>query len=156
MDAIALCPMTRELCHAFFQGFENDPALLPDPGQWVPYVYSREGADLYFDRQQRPDRLNLAVMRRGEPIGEVKLKAIDREKGECELGICMKNDCVKGKGYGRRAEELAVGYAIHVLGMTAVNADTLAGNLRSQHVLEKVGFRFVRAEGGFRYYRYEP
>lgn len=66
------------------------------------------------------------------------------------------NDCVKGRGYGRRAEELAVGYAIHVLGMTAVNADTLAGNLRSQHVLEKVGFRFVRAEGDFRYYRYEP
>ena len=49
MDAIALCPMTRELCHAFFQGFENDPALLPDPGQWTPYVYSREGADHYFD-----------------------------------------------------------------------------------------------------------
>ena len=49
-----------------------------------------------------------------------------------------------------------MGYAIHVLGMTAVNADTLAGNLRSQHVLEKVGFRFVRAEGDFRYYRYEP
>lgn len=156
MDEISLCPMTRELCHAFFQGFENDPALFADPGQCTPYEYSAGQVERYYAAQQRPDRLNLAVMRRGEPIGEVKLKAIDREKKECELGICMKNGAVKGKGYGRRAEELAVGYALHVLGMTAVNADTLTGNLRSQHVLEKIGFRFVREEGGFRYYRYEP
>ena len=155
MDEISLCPMTRELCRTFFQGFENDPALCADPGQCAPYVYSEEGADRYFDKQQRPDRLNLAVMRRGEPIGEGKLKSIDREKGECEMGICMKNDAVKGKGYGSRAEELAVSYALHVLGMTAVNADTLVGNLRSQHVLEKIGFRFLRQEGDFKYYRYE-
>mgnify|MGYP002077125233 CR=1 FL=1 len=155
MDGISLCPMTRELCHAFFQGFENDPALLLDPSQCTPYEYSVEKVDRYFDAQQRPDRLNFAVMRRGEPIGEVKLKAIDREKGECEMGICMKNDTVKGKGYGCRAEELAVSYALHVLGMTVVNADTLVGNVRSQHVLEKLGFRFLREEGDFRYYRYE-
>ena len=156
MDEISLCPMTRELCRAFFQGYENDPALFVDPGQCTPYEYSEEKADRYFDKQQRPDRLNLAVMRRGEPIGEVKLKAIHREKGECEMGICMKNDAVKGRGYGRRAEELAVSYALHVLGLAAVNADTLATNLRSQHVLEKIGFRFLRAEGDFKYYRYEP
>lgn len=155
MDEISLCPMTRALCHAFFRGFENDPALCSDPGQCAPYQYSEEKADRYFDAQQRPDRLNFAVMRRGEPIGEVKLKAIDREGGECTLGICLKNDAVKGKGYGRRAEELAVSYALHVLGLAAVNADTLASNLRSRHVLEKLGFRFLRAEGAFCYYRYE-
>lgn len=49
-----------------------------------------------------------------------------------------------------------MGYALHVLGLTAVNADTLTTNLRSRHVLEQVGFRFLRAEGGFCYYRYEP
>ena len=155
MDEISLCPMTRELCHAFFRGFENDPALCSDPGQCTPYEYSEEKADRYFDAQQRPDRLNFAVMRRGEPIGEVKLKAIDREKRTCTLGICLKNGAVKGRGYGRRAEELAVAYALHVLGLTAVNADTLTANLRSRHVLEKVGFRFVQEEGEFCYYRYE-
>ena len=108
MDEISLCPMTRELCHAFFQGFENDPALCADSSQCTPYVYSEEGADRYFDKQQRPDRLNLAVS-----------------------------------------------YALHVLGLTAVNADTLVGNVRSQHVLEKIGFRFLRREGDFKYYRYE-
>ena len=156
MDEISLCPMTRELCHAFFRGFENDPALCSDPGQCTPYEYSEEKADRYFDAQRRPDRLNFAVMHRGEPIGEVKLKAIDREKGECTLGICLKNDNLKGRGYGRRAEELAVSYALHVLGLSAVNADTLTANLRSRHVLEKVGFRFVREDGEFCYYRYEP
>ena len=38
--------------------------------------------------------------------------------------------------------------------MVAVNADTIIKNTRSQHVLEKVGFHYVREEGGFRYYRY--
>ena len=58
-------------------------------------------------------------------------------------------------GYGTRAEQLAVRYAFDVLGMVAVNADTIAKNTRSQHVLEKVGFRFIRQENGFKYYRYE-
>ena len=58
MDEISLCPMTRELCRAFFRGFENDPALFADPGQCTPYEYSGEKADRYFDAQQCPDRLS--------------------------------------------------------------------------------------------------
>ena len=42
-----------------------------------------------------------------------------------------------------------------LLGMLAVNADAVLKNTRSQHVLEKVGFRFVKEEGIFRYYRLE-
>ncbi len=40
-----------------------------------------------------------------------------------------------------------------VLGLTAVNADTIVKNTRSQHVLEKVGFQYLKEEDGFRYYR---
>ena len=37
--------------------------------------------------------------------------------------------------------------------MRTVNADALAGNTRSRHVLEKVGFRMIRVENGFFYYQ---
>ena len=40
-------------------------------------------------------------------------------------------------------------------GMAAVNADTIRKNTRSQHVLEKVGFRFVGEDETFKYYRIE-
>ena len=39
--------------------------------------------------------------------------------------------------------------------MAAVNADTIRKNTRSQHVLEKVGFRFVGEDEAFKYYRIE-
>ena len=34
-------------------------------------------------------------------------------------------------------------------------ADALVTNTRSQHVLEKVGFRLLRIEGDFKYYALE-
>lgn len=89
------------------------------------------------------------------PIGELQLKRIDPEKAECTLSIHMQNDTVKGKGFGTQAERMAVQYAFEEMGMAAVNADTVAGNTRSQHVLEKVGFAFVRTDGTFNYYRIE-
>lgn len=41
------------------------------------------------------------------------------------------------------------------LGMTAVNADTVQKNTRSQHILEKVGFRLTGEDEMFKYYRIE-
>ena len=67
----------------------------------------------------------------------------------------LQNDTVIGKGYGTRAEQLAIRYAFDELGKVAVNADTIEKNTRSRHVLEKVGFRLVKQENGFKYYRYE-
>ena len=96
-----------------------------------------------------------AIMLGDRPIGELQLKQIDREKAECTLSIHMQNDTVKGKGFGTQAERKAVNYAFDELGMVAVNADTITKNTRSQHVLEKVGFQFVRSDGNFKYYRIE-
>ena len=103
----------------------------------------------------RGDRVIFAVMLDDTPIGELQLKAIDRDKKECTLGIHLQNDRVKGMGYGTEAERLAIKYAFEKLGMVAVNADTVATNTRSQHVLEKVGFVFCKEENGFKFYKIE-
>lgn len=153
MDQVSLCVMTRELCHQLYQGWENDPAIYMDMGLFSPYRYDKDAVDRYFDAKQAPDRVLFAILRDGAPVGELQLKQIDREKRECTLSIHMQNDGVKGRGYGTQAERLALRYAFDVLGMAAVNADTVVKNTRSQHILEKLGFQHIRDEGDFRYYR---
>lgn len=153
MEEISLRVMTRELCHRLFQGWENDPDIYADMGRFGAYHYNEAAVNRYFDAKQDSSRVMLAVMKKAAPIGEVQLKQIDREKGECTLSIHMQNDAVKGRGYGTRAEQLAVRYAFDMLGLRAVNADTIVKNTRSQHVLEKVGFQYLKEEDGFRYYR---
>lgn len=153
MKEISLRVMTRALCHELFKGWENDPAIYADMDQFSAYRYDEAAVDRYFDARQDPSRVLLAIMKAGRPIGELQLKRIDRKKKECTLSIHMQSDRVKGHGYGTHAERLALGYAFDELGMEAVNADTVIKNTRSQHVLEKAGFRFIREQDGFRYYR---
>lgn len=117
------------------------------------YQYDAATVDRYYDAKQIPSRILFAIMKEGKPIGELQLKQIDLQKKECTLSIHMRNDAVKGKGYGSAAEQLALQYAFTVMGMVVVNADTVIKNARSQHVLEKVGFQFVKEENGFRFYR---
>ena len=155
MDKIQLCVMTRDLCHEFFSGFESDPAIYMDMSYFTPYEYKKEKVDQYYDAQQLPSRVVLAVMLQGKCIGEVKLKYIEEKNKVCTLGIQLQNDKVKGKGYGTCAQKLALLYAKNILGMKIVYADAVLKNVRSQHVLEKVGFQFLRKDEMFLYYQYE-
>lgn len=152
MEEISLCVMTRELCNELFKLWENDPDIYADMERYTAYHYDKDAVDRYFETKQSPSRVLLAIMKGGSPVGEIQLKQIDRENKTCVLSIHMQNDGVKGHGYGTCAERLAVQYAFDVLGMTAVNADTIVKNTRSQHVLEKVGFQFIKEENGFKYY----
>ena len=148
---VSIKPMTRQMCHEFYQRFQNDPAI----GHSYEYIYTPELADRYFDTNSVPDRKLFAILAGDEIVGECKLKNIDFQKQECSLGIHLRDDSVKEKGYGTQAERLILQYAFEELGMVAVNADAALKNTRSQHVLEKVGFRYVREDETFKYYRCE-
>ncbi len=154
MTEISLCIMTRELCRQFFREHEADPAIFEDESQFRPYVYSEEAVDSFYKRKQVPGRLELVAMLDGRPIGHVQLKNIDKEKRECEFGFHMQNDSVKGRGYGTQIARLALAYAFENLDVDAVYAYTLVKNTRSQHVLEKAGFRFTEEKDGYMRYRF--
>lgn len=155
MTEIALKPMTRELFHTLYCGFENDPDIYMDMQYYTQYVYNSEKVDERFDSLQTPERVVFAVMLDEAPIGEVQLKRINRERNDCTLSIHLQNDTVKNRGFGTQAEKLAVRYAFEVLKLDAVNADAVLKNTRSQRVLEKAGFTFTREDEMFRYYRIE-
>ena len=62
------------------------------------------------------------------------------------------NSKYKDRGFGTKAEQLAINYVFNELDIPVLYADSILSNTRSQHVLEKVGFRFIKEEGEFRYY----
>ena len=151
MDNVHLVPMTRQMCHEFYKEFQNDPAI----GHYYEYIYTPEIAERYFERNTVADRKLFAILVESKIVGECKLKDIDYRKKECSMGIHLQNDAVKGKGYGTEAERLILQYVFEELGMVAVNADAVLKNTRSQHVLEKVGFRYTHEDDTFKYYRCE-
>lgn len=152
-NTVRLIPMTRELCHELYRSWENDDSIYMDMSLFKPYTYREDAVDRYYDSKQDSSRVLFAIMLGDRPIGEVQLKQIDQGKKECILSIHMQNDKVKGKGYGTEAERLAIKYAFEELGMLAVTADTVVKNVRSQHILDKLGFKLIKEEGDFRYYQ---
>ena len=148
---VSLRPFTHEMYHAYYKEYENDPDLFLDRSQCKPFVYSPEWVEAYMQRQRERERVCLAIMVGEEMAGEVILKNIEPRKS-ATLGICMKNKAWKDKGYGTQAERLAVQYVFETLDIPVLYADTILPNTRSQHVLEKVGFRYLRTEGDFKYY----
>ena len=155
MKEISLCVMTRELCHQFFREYESDPAVYEDENQLQPYVYNEKAVDSFYERKEVPGRLELVAVMDGHTIGQVQVKNINEEKRECELGFHMQNNAVKGLGYGTQIARLALEYAFENLNVDAVYANTFLKNTRSQHVLEKAGFRYINEKNGFKYYRFE-
>lgn len=152
MSNICLYKMTKDLCRAFHQQFSYDPDVFMDMTRFRTYEYTPEHADAHWQRQFDLAREHLAIMLDAHVIGEIVLKKIDHEKQCCTLGIHMVNDTYKNKGYGTAAEILALDYAFETMRMQTVYADAVLKNTRSQHVLEKVGFKETHQDDTFVYY----
>ena len=87
-----------------------------------------------------------------EMVGELKIYDIEPGKS-ASLGITMKNSKYKDRGFGTRAEQLAIEYVFYELDIPVLYADSILTNTRSQHVLEKVGFQFVYADEERKHYQ---
>ena len=149
---ITLKPMTDGMYNRYLKEYENDPELYL-PGQtYEHYVYSRERADRYIQRQKDLKRIPLAILMDAEIVGEIVLKNIKPHKS-ATFGITLKNQSYKDRGIGTQAERLLIRYVFNELDIPTLYADTVRSNTRSQHVLEKLGFRLIREDDSFFYYR---
>ena len=134
--------------------YQNDPDLYLNPGAYTVYTYDVQTVERYIQRQCDLKRRTFAIMNGQEMVGELVIKNI--EPGKCAtMGLAMRNAQYKDRGFGTRAEQLAIRYVFEELDIPVLYADALITNTRSQHVLEKVGFRLIREEGNFRYYSIE-
>ena len=149
-----LQPMTAEMYHAYFRKYQNDPDLYLDLRAYTVYTYDVQTVERYIQRQIDLKRKVFAIMHGQEMVGEMVIKNI--EPGKCAtMGLAMRSAQYKDRGFGTRAEQLAIEYVFHELDIPILYADALITNTRSQHVLEKVGFWLIREEGDFKYYSIE-
>lgn len=150
-DEVYLLPMTPEMYHQYFKEYQNDLDLYMDKKSYTPYTYDEEKVNRYIQKQIDLKRKVFAIMLNDEIIGEIIIKNIEEQKS-ATLGIAMKNTKYKDRGFGTKAEELAIKYVFNELNIPILYADSILSNKRSQHVLEKVGFKFIKEEGDFKYY----
>ena len=149
---IYLLPMTPEMYHEYFKEYQNDLDLYIDKSACTPYTYDEEKVNRYIQRQIDLKRKVFAIMHHDEIVGEIVIKNIVEH--QCAtMGLAMKNTRYKDRGFGTKAEQLAIQYVFHDLDIPVLYADSILSNTRSQHVLEKVGFQFIKEEGDFKYYR---
>ncbi len=148
-EEIALRPYTAERCHAFWRDYIADPAMLSQP-----YIYDPREIERYYQvKVGDPARRFFAICHGEEVIGEIQLKRLDFEQRCGTMSVHLANDSFKGHGWGTRAEGLLLRYAFEELNLATVYADTIHRNARSQHVLEKLGFRHTGDDELLRYYQ---
>lgn len=143
-ERIDLRKFTRQEYHEFYKHYIADPIMDPEP-----YVYDYEKVDAgYTYRMDRMSWYPIAgiFLKDGTPIGEMQFKRIDREKGQCELGIILVSNEIKGKGYGTEATQMAIDYAFSNLQLKYVYLDTMGRNIRAQKICRKLGFEFLNKE----------
>lgn len=150
-NEVYLLPMTAEMYHEYFREYENDPDLYIDKASYRNYEYDADKVDQYIKRQSDLGRKVFAIMHGDEMVGELIIKNIEAQKC-ATLGLALKNARYKDRGFGTKAEQLAIEYVFNELDIPVLYADSILSNTRSQHVMEKVGFKFLREEGDFRYY----
>ena len=134
---IYLLPMTAEMYHGYFKEYQNDLDLYIDKNSYTPYIYEEEKVNQYIQRQIDLKRKVFAIMHGDEAVGELVIKNIEERKC-ATMGIAMKNTAYKDRGFGTRAERLAIEYVFNELDIPVLYADSILSNKRSQHVLEKV------------------
>lgn len=145
---VILKPITRELCHEIYRKYVADSMMTENP-----YEYSKDKVDNYFDQRTKdPKRKIFAIVVDGKAIGEAQIKYIDEIMKTGNLAIHLVNDSVKGKGYGSEAEQLIIKYAFEYIGLNTLYGDAVLRNIRSQYVMEKLGFNYVCEDEGFKCY----
>ena len=150
-NEVYLLPMTAGMYHAYFKEYQNDMDLYIDKSLYVSYSYDEEKVNQYIKRQTDLNRKSFAIMCGDEMVGELIIKNIEEHRC-ATMGLAMKNAQYKDRGFGTKAEELAIQYVFHELDIPVLYADSILSNTRSQHVLEKVGFKLMKEEDNFRYY----
>ena len=153
-EQVYLKEMEYDMYHLFFKQYTNDLSLYLDKNDFAEYEYSKERVDQYILKQKDKKRIVLAIMYNDTIVGEIKISDI-KDKESASFGITMINDAYKGKGIGTKAELLLIDYVFNTLYIPVLYADAIITNVRSQHVLEKVGFVCTHTDDIKKYYKIE-
>ncbi len=145
---VTLKPYTREDCHSFYKGYIADRQMTYDV-----FSYDQQKIDDYYSlKTSEKNRIIFGIYREDSIIGEIQLKYINFSAAYATISIILKDDTVKGKGYGTEAEKIILKYAFEKLDLNRIYADTTARNVRSKHILKKLGFEHIKDKNEMCYF----
>ncbi len=92
---------------------------------------------------QAPDTVMLAIVERGTDrhVGNVKLGPIHRIHRRADLGVMIGDKTRWGRGYGKEALSLALGYAFNRLNLRKVTLGVDAGHRSAVRLYRQLGFK---------------
>ena len=123
----------------FLQEAVNAPNVRRYLGARGP-VNGHQEREWYEERASSDDHATLLICRDEEPMGTVGVYPIDDVGVTAELGILLAEP-FWGEGYGTEASRLATAYAFDERRHHRVVARVFDGNVGSQRIWEKLGFR---------------
>lgn len=110
----------------------------------IGQAFGVEDEEEWIERVRR-DRYNpnfAIVVREGtQLVGSMGLKGVDHKRGTAELGICVGEKSVWGKGYGAEAIRLLVDYAFTLQNLHAIHLKLWEFNARARRAYLKAGFK---------------
>jgi diamine N-acetyltransferase len=128
--------------------WENDPNIWAVSNTLVPYsrdvlqqflaqahqdIYQTRQARLMIDLKENPSR----------SIGTIDLFDFEPHHGRIGIGILIKEEKDRGKGYARESLELALNYIFKVLLIHQVYCNILEDNTRSLDLFTRLGFGII-------------
>jgi RimJ/RimL family protein N-acetyltransferase len=77
----------------------------------------------------------------GTPIGAMAFLHVDPVQGKGELRKLIGDPAIRGKGFGKAATRMWIGYGLYGLGLRKIYLNTLNTDLRNIRLNEELGFR---------------
>lgn len=130
----------------FLYHLENDTDNWELSGTQTPY--SKAVLEFYLDNAHRDiyevKQLRLCICNASkEVIGLIDLFDFDPKNRKAGLGLIIKNQDDRNKGFGAEAISVFCEYAFSILNLHQVYANILESNTNSIKVFEKLGFTAV-------------
>jgi RimJ/RimL family protein N-acetyltransferase len=151
-DRTVLRPFTAADAETMWE-IIGDPEVIRFTGEPSTELTPERVRTWYGSRNDRPDRLDLAVTDRanGELVGEVVLHEWDPDARSCTFRTLI-GPRGRGRGLGTEATRLIVGHGFEQLGLHRIQLEAYGHNHRALRVYEKAGFvvEGVRREADLR------
>ena len=139
---VVLRALERQDCRALFEAEEGDDG---PPTQYSRPGLAPESADQWFTSmqdKQGQSGVDFGVFDLdGRVMGHVQLHGLDWLSRCASVGIGFARRADRGKGHGKAALRLIVGYGFDHLGLHRLDARTVAFNRAAGRLFETGGFR---------------
>jgi len=140
-DEILLKEIGLEDVETIFKTIDNEREYLEE---WLPFVELTHDVSFtrsYVENYLNFDKLNLtcAIFYQNQFVGIIGLKDTDPDNKKTEIGYWL-SQSFQGKEIITRSCKKLINYVFDIMDMNRVKITVATGNLKSQHIPERLGF----------------